>query len=882
LIAACVSSICGRVLAVVEQGMVALIGLIVGACCRNARAVVAVCLLAAVGAGLYTAQHFGIDTNNEKLISPELDWRKREARYDSLFPQRNNMILVVIDGATPELALRGQALLARSLAAQAKIFPSVRQAGGGPFFLKNGLLFLSEADVKSTTQQLIAAQPFLGGLAADPSLRGVMDSLATALQGVAHGQAKLEQIDRPMKAIAGTLGTVADGRQAFLSWQSLVGAGGNGPPRTRSFIEVQPALHFEALSPGAAASDQIRKMARDLELTPDHGVRVRLTGPIALQDEEFATLAERAGLMGFLMIAAVTLTLWLAVNSFRIIFCILATLVTGLVLTMGLGLFAVGVFNIISIAFVALFVGLGVDFGIQFSVRYRAERHGGKTLDGALVGAGRGVGTPLALAAAATAAGFFSFLPTNYAGVAELGLIAGIGMIVAFVLAITMLPALIKLMHPPGERSEIGFSGMAGLDAFLLQRRRQVVLGFFAAGLIALALIPKVSFDFDPLDLRSRKVESVSTLFDLAKDPDTSPNTIDVLAPSLEDANRLADKLSAAPGIGRTLTLRSFIPEDQEAKLAAIHDASFLMDAALNPFVQKPPPTDADVVSSFRSTAKALRDAANGATTPAANDANRLASVLEKLAQGDREARTRADIALIPGLKGMLDELRASMQASPVTLQSMPPDLVRDWMAPNGAARIQVFPKENRSGNEAMKKFSAAVLAVTPVATGAPISILESGNTIMGAFLKAGILAFIAITALLIIALRSLRDVVLTIAPLLLSALLTLATCVLIGLQLNFANVIALPLLLGIGVAFDIYFVEAWRGGARNLLQSALTRAVVFSALTTASGFGTLWVSSHPGTASMGELLMISLGWTLVTTLFFLPALLGPPRGKLR
>jgi hypothetical protein len=861
--------------------MMAFIGSIVGACCRHARAVVAVFVLAALGAAFYTAQHFGIDTNNERLISPDLDWRKREARYDALFPQHNNLILVVIDGATPELAQRAQALLAERLGSQKKVFPSVRQSGGGPFFLKNGLLFLPQAEVKTTTQQLISAQPFLGGLAADPSLRGVMDSLATALQGVAHGQAKLEQIDRPMKAIADTLGKVADGGQAFLSWQTLV-AGETRASRTRSFLEVQPALDFEALSPGAAASDQIRKAARDLQLTPDRGVRVRLTGPIALQDEEYATLAERAGLMGFLMIAAVTLTLWLAVKSFRIIFCILATLATGLTLTMGIGLFAVGVFNIISIAFVALFVGLGVDFGIQLSVRYRAERYGGKTLDGALVAAGRGVGTPLALAAAATAVGFFSFLPTSYAGVAELGLIAGIGMIIAFVVAITMLPALIMLVRPPGERSEIGFSRLAGLDAFLLHRRRQVVLGFLLVGLVALACVPLVSFDFDPLDLRSHKVESVATLFDLAKDPDTSPNTIDVLAPSLADADKLAARLSAAPGIGRTLTLSSFIPDDQETKLAVIRDASFLMDAALNPFVQKPPPTDAEVVSGFQSTAKALRDAAGSLTSDAAKDAVRLASVLENLSRQDPKARARADIALIPGLKAMLDMLRASMQASPVTLKSMPADLVRDWVAPNGAARVQVFPKDSSSGNEAMKKFSAAVLAVTPDANGAPISILESGNTIMGAFLKAGILAFIAITVLLIIALRSLRDVVLTIAPLLLSALLTLATCVLIGLQLNFANVIALPLLLGIGVAFDIYFVEAWRGGAHNLLQSPLTRAVLFSALTTASGFGTLWVSSHPGTASMGELLMISLGWTLVTTLFFLPALLGPPKARIR
>ena len=857
----------------------AFIGSIVDMCCRHARAVVAIFVLAALGAGFYTSQHFGIDTNNEKLISPDLEWRKREARYDTLFPQHNNLILVVIDGATPELAQRGQALLAARLSAQKKNFPSVRESGGGAFFLKNGLLFLPEDEVKSTTRQLISAQPFLGGLAADPSLRGVMDSLATALQGVTHGQASLDQIDRPMKAIGDTLGDVAQGKQAFLSWQTLV-SGSKRAPRTRSFLEVQPALDFKALSPGAAASDDIRKAARDLHLTPDRGVRVRLTGPIALQDEEYATLAERAGLMGALMIAAVTLTLWLAVQSFRIIFCILVTLFTGLILTMGSGLLVVGMFNIISIAFVALFVGLGVDFGIQFSVRYRAERHSGETLDEALVCAGRGVGKPLALAAAATAAGFFSFLPTSYAGVAELGLIAGIGMVIAFVLAITMLPALIKLVHPPGEHAEIGFSALAGVDRFLIRNRWQVIIGFVIAGLLALACVPFVSFDFDPLDLRSHKVESVSTLLDLAKDPETSPNTIDVLAPSAADANKLADRLSALPEVGQVLTLDSFIPKDQNAKLTVIRDASFLMDAALNPFVQKPPPTDAEVVSSFRTTAKALRDAAGTATTGAAKDAVRLAGVLEKLASADPKARERANIALVPGLQTMLDELRDSMQAAPVTLKSMPPDLVHDWVAPDGTVRIQVFPKDNSSGNAAMKKFSAAVLSVTPAAAGAPISILESGNTIMGAFVKAGILAFIVITLLLIFVLRSLRDVALTIAPLVLGALLTLATCVLIGMQLNFANVIALPLLLGIGVAFDIYFVEAWRGGARNLLQSSLTRAVLFSALTTASGFGSLWVSSHPGTASMGELLMISLAWTLVTTLFFLPALLGPPKGE--
>jgi hopanoid biosynthesis associated RND transporter like protein HpnN len=852
---------------------------IVGFCCRHARAAVGVCVLLALAAGLYTVQNFKMNSDSTRLISPQVDWRRREARFDALFPQQDHLILVVIDGATPELALRAQGLLAARLASRKSLFPIVREPGGGPFFLQNGLLYLSRAEVEKTTRDLIAAQPFLAGLASDPSLRGIMTSLTTALEGVRRGQAQLQQIDGPMKGIAATLEKVEAGEQPFFSWQALVG-GSRRAARTRTFVEVQPTLDFDALSPGAAASETIRAAARDLGLTPERGVRVRLTGPVPLSDEEFATLAERADLMAAAMLLAVSLTLWMAVKSFRIIGCILATLFVGLALTTGIGLAVVGVYNIISIAFIALFVGLGVDFGIQFSVRYRAERHGAGDLEPALVRAGRGVGIPLALAAAATAAGFFSFLPTNYIGVAELGLIAGIGMIVAFVLSITMLPALLKLARPRGEERDVGFAVLAPVDRFLADHRKAVIGTAAAAGLAALACVPFLRFDFNPLDLRSRKVESVSTLLDLMKDPQTSPNTIDVLAPSLDAADKTAARLSALPEVSQALTLKSFVPEDQQPKLALIGDAALLLDAAVNPFEVRPPPGDRDIVASLASTAKALREAAGTGASQAARDARRLASDLDRLAAAGRPARERASLAFVPGLNGMLDAMRASLQAQPVTLSTMPPGLVRDWVAPNGMARVQVFPKDESGSDEALQTFSKAVLAVAPDATGAPISIRKSGRTIVNAFAQAGLWATLAVIVLLGFVLRRVRDVLATLAPLMLSGLLTLATCVIVGLQLNFANVIALPLLLGIGVAFDIYFVVAWRDGARNMLQSSLTRAVVFSALTTASGFGSLWLSSHPGTASMGELLMISLAWTLATTLFFLPALLGPPPAK--
>ena len=865
---------------------------IVAFCCRHARAVVTAGFAAALAGFFYTFTHFAMNTDSSTLISPDLPWQKTMARFDTLFPQRNNLILVVIDGTTAERANNAANALMTNLAARPKQFPAVRRPDGGPFFEKNGLLFLPESCVRDTMDKLVQAQPFLGALAADPSLRGVMDSLSTALMGVSHGQATLSQIDAPMTAFADTVEKTNSGRPAYLSWRSLFASDPAGNQcsfaRTRTFVEVQPTLDYDALMPGETAEKAIRDTAKQLKFTPENGVRVRLTGPVPLSDEEFASIAERADIMGMAMLLAVTLSLWLAVRSIRIIFCILITLATGLLTTMALGLLFVGVFNIISIAFIALFVGLGVDFAIQFSVRYRAERHAVGDLTKALTCAGRGVGVPLALAAAATAAGFFSFLPTDYVGVGELGLIAGVGMIVAFGLAITFLPALIMMVQPPGEAEHVGFRFLAPVDRYLLRNRKRVILWGVIAGLLSLVAVPFLKFDFNPLDLRDRHVESMTTLSDLSKDPDTSPNTIDVLAPSLAQADKLADKLSKQPLVGQVLTLDTFIPPDQDKKLAMIQDTSFLLDATLNPFAVKAKPDDAETVASIKAAADGLRQAAKAKSVKslpadlktARANALRLAAALDALAAGPLKLRLAAENGLVPGLDTLLNELRNALQAGPVTVKTMPPEMVAEWVAKDGTARIQVFPKINLNDNKSLKRFSKNVLAVTSDATGAPIVIQDSGETIVRAFVQAGAWSFIAISILLAFVLRRQRDIFMTILPLVLTALLTLATCRVIGLQLNFANIIALPLLFGIGVAFNIYFVVAWRAGAQQLLTSSLTRAILFSALTTASGFGSLWLSSHPGTASMGKLLIISLGWTLFTTLFFLPALLGPPPPK--
>jgi hopanoid biosynthesis associated RND transporter like protein HpnN len=832
-------------------------------------------------AGAYTVTHIAIDTDTAKLISPNLPWRQREIDFAKTFPQRVAVIAVVVDGTTPDIAELATAALAARLSTNTTMFRAVQRPDGGPFFDHAGLLFAPTAEVARTTQQIIAAQPLLGTLAADPSLRGVMDALSLVLQGVQHHAIKLDDLQRPLAAFSTAIEQVDAGKLPDFSWRTLIMARAADPRELRHFILVQPVLDFGALEPGARAVAAIRAAAAESGFGTDPRVRIRLTGPVPLADEEFATLAQGAGTNAMITLLVVALLLWLAVRSGRLIAAILVTVVVGMAVTAAFGLLMYGAFNLISVAFAVLFIGLGVDFGIQFCICYRAKRHLRNDLALALRDAGLEVGVPLALAAASTAAGFYSFLPTDYRGVSELGMIAGTGMVVAFVTSITVLPALVAVLRPGMERAAIGYAAFAPLDRFLVRHRRAVLGVSAALAFGSLLLVPKLSFDFNPLHLRSAQAESVSTLLDLMKNPDTTPNTIQILAPSLDAAKVLAGKLSALPEVGRVATLATFIPDDQDAKLALLGDAAMLLDTTLNPPDIKPAPDDAETVRAMLQTAEALAEVAGPHPDGvAANDAARLSKALTVLAKGPPAGREQARQALVPGLVLILDQLRSALQAEPVTLGKLPADIRGDWIAPDGRARIEVFPKADPDDNAALRRFTAAVQSVAPDATGTTVGIQESSRTIVGAFIEAGLLALLSITVLLALTLRRVTDVLLTLAPLLLAGLVTLGTCVAIGLPLNFENIIALPLLFGIGVAFSIYYVVAWRAGGQALLQSSLTRAVIFSALTTGTAFGSLWNSHHPGTASMGKLLAISLSFTLAAALLFLPALLSSVRRR--
>lgn len=850
---------------------------IVRACTRFAALTVLVALALAIAAGVYTARNFSINTDINTLISSKLDWRKRDNQFDKAFDQ-DSTILAVVDAPTPEFAGAASTALLQKLSGDTTHFTSMQPLGSGEFFEKNGLLFLPEAEVRELTGQFASAAPLIEIMAGDPSIRGLTGALETGLVGVKRGQVKLDSTARPFNQVAQTIEDALKNGTPTFSWRQLVSDKPLTDSDRRAFIEFKPKLDFNALEPGKGASDAIRQAAKDIDLASKYDARVRLTGPVPMSDEEFATVQDGAVTNGIGTIVVVLVILWLALHSAKIISAVFVNLFIGLSITTALGLAMVGSLNMLSVAFAVLFVGLGVDFGIQFSVRYRSERFKDHDLRAALESAAHHVAVPLSLAAAATASGFLCFLPTDYRGVSELGEIAGVGMLVAFLSSITVLPALLDLLNPPGEKEPVGYGFLAPLDRFLEVHRVAIIVGTIAVALAGLPALYFLKFDFNPINLRSPKVELISTFLDLRKDPNTGANAINVLTNSDEGAKKIAAKLEKLPEVLRVMSLESFVPEDQPAKLKLIAEGAKELGPALNPDSIDAPPSDQENIDTLNELAESLRKTAGDAQGPGAQASRRLADALTKLAQSNEAMRNKVQAIFVEPLKIVLDQLKKSLQAQPVSLENLPPDLVRAWKTKDGLQRVQALPRGDPNDNDTLRKFAAAVLKAEPTAIGGPVSILKSGETVVRAFIHAGLLALAVISLLLWLALRRIVDVLLTLVPLLVAGAVTLEICVLIGLPLNFANIVALPLMLGVGVAFKIYYVTAWRAGRTNLLQSSLTRAIFFSALTTATAFGSLWLSSHPGTASMGKLLALSLLTTLAAVLLFQPALMGKPR----
>ncbi|TSA03111.1 MAG: hypothetical protein D4R76_05575 [Methylococcus sp.] len=829
----------------------------------------------------YTMDHLKVNTNTADMISLEVPFQKNRLTLEKAFPQDIGSGLLLIEGLTPEATSAAVDQITQRLTSDPAHFKDVVIPDGGPFFAREGLLYLSVEDLEDLSSQLAQAQPFIGRLAKDMSLESLLSLIKEALEASNQEDLPLD-LNPLLNTLNEALKAHLEGRPYDLSWRQLMTPKATGLGVTKRLVLFKPVLHYEEVMPAESAIKALDAVIAETLQGTLKEVTVRKTGEVVLEHEEMETISNGVSKASIASLILVCLTLWLAYRSFKLVIATFISLTLGLVFSLGFATVAIGQLNLISIGFAVLFIGMGDAYSSHFCLRYRELILEGTPPSKALRLTMSSTAPALLLSAFTAAIGLFAFIPTRYSGVAELGIIAGASMFIALFTTFTVLPALMKILPINPPKKALKGKDRSRLSNWPITHAITVRRITFVLGLLALGLMLGVEVDFNPINLRDPDTESVKTFKTLLASKDTSPMSLAALAPNEQEAERLKAQFEALSTVDQVRTLKDLIPEDQEEKIDLIQNLALIMGSGLEDF---PPPSgqhasinglkalnlalehrlakvpDDPILQALNETLKGFLSAVKG--WPADDEASRLQGL---------------EHSLLGGLPKVIQDLGESLKAEPITETSLPPDLLARWRSPEGLYRLQIMPKEDLNHLNHLRAFIVEAQTVDPNVTDLPVTYLESMNEVITAFKEAFTIAFLATTIILLLVLRSLRDTLLVLLPLLLASLFTAAATVLFGVPFNFANIIALPLLFGLGVDSGIHMthrLHAIQHEGGNLLDTSEAKGVFYGALTTIFSFSSLALTSHQGTASMGLLLSIGLLLTLICALVVLPAFSG-------
>lgn len=849
---------------------------------RRPGLVVAFVVALTLAAGGYAALNLGVDADPNAMISQDLPFRVRERDFSASFRAATDEMLIVVDADSASSAGRAADALAAKLAPHTDLFAKVQLMGGGPFFRKNGLLYLEVAELEELANQLAAVQPFLAEIARDASPVGIADLLARAVDAKRDGLDVGMDLAAALDKVRIAVDAAALDRASLDPWGDALIGGSTSEDARHRVISILPNASFDELLFAEPAIRTIRAAVAELGLDAERGVRVRLTGSTVLNYEELTVVETQGKVLAVAALVLFTATVYFALRSWRVLVALVASLVASLIWTNAFAAAVVGHLNQVSATFNVLIVGLGGELGIHVCMRYAELVAKGRARAPALAETGATMGSALFSSAVTTAIGFLVFFPTDYRGVAELGLIAGAGVLFSLVSSLTLLPALLSLgaaTHPRFD--QVAPPAVARLRHLPIVYARPIRWVALAVAIGAAVLVPRVSFDHNPVNLRDPNTESVQAFEDLLARSSTSPWTVDWIVPDLDAARALAAKLDQVPVVEKTLTLADFVPSDQDEKRAILDTMALLVPIPPPPGA---PPDAAAQIASLERLAAALADP--GPPDPAFDRvAAGLTAAVGRFraavsAAGDPThlfARLQSNV--IGSLREQLDELVDSLEPDVVTLETLPRELVEIMTAVDGRQRVTAYPKQDLdlSDPAALDLFVSSALAVAPDGTGPAVNTIEWGRVTAGAMQQAMGIGFVATMTFLILLWRKVWDTALAFFPLALAGLVTVATMVLAGWHFDFANVIVLPMLLGMGIDNGVHLVHRHRTNPEeeDVLASSTARAVWFAALTTILSFGSLAFASHRGMASLGRLLTLGVTLTLICYVVVLPAVLA-------
>ena len=843
--------------------------------------VVIITVLITGGILFYSIRNFKINTDLNSMISEKLHFRKIEKDFFRVFPQLADTIVIVLDADTAEHALSARKCIVERLN-KTGLYKTIYEPGGGIFFEKNGLLYLSVDQLENIADRLADAQPLLAFLSRDLSLRGLFSVLGTALNQTEVKEAQDRSINLLFDRMSKTFEGVINSHPYQMSWEAIMFGDKEAAEQRQQFIILQPRLDVTKLSADEVSLETIRRIAKELDINETNGAKMRITGDVALSHENMVAVRNSTGAATLVSIFLVGVVLFIGLGgSGRLVFASISTLIIGLIWTTGFALAFIGSLNLISITFAVLYIGLGIDYSIQFCLRYKELIESECRHRDCIINTAKGVGRSLLICCVTVAIGFYSFIPTSYSGVAELGLISGTGMLISFFANITVLPALLTLLQIKKGKALL-ILPKKKLTMLPYKYSRAIIIGSVIIGLGAATLIPRVFFDFNPLNLYNKTSESVITMKELFKNPEAQPWTISILVKGEENAKRLSERLRRLNEVEKVVTLYDFVPESQSEKLSIISSISLFMPPGLSDVTIKHLSYKQKIkaLNGFEMTLKksllshSIKDDTSAQRLYAS--IQQFKNLLKNPLQGTR-AFAVLEKDLLSDLPALFKRIEISLQATAFDQSDLPKSLVNQFVSIDGRYRVQVFPSENIMNVDALRQFVRAVRTIAPNATDAPVTIYESGMAVVSSFRQATLYALVVITMFLLIEVRNFYVTAVILIPLILAIFLTAAASVLLGIPLNFANVIVVPLLLGVGVHSGIIFVLRYKTEPPpdgNMLKTSTARAVLFSILTTITSTSSLSFSPHRGIASMGMLLAICLSFLIVCTLILLPVLL--------
>lgn len=859
---------------------------------RRYRVVVAAVAIVTPLLAFHTARHLGVNADMASMVSNDLPHRVLELDYQRHFPLLYENLVVVVEAPTPEEASFAARAIARRMEQDPTRYRHVFHPTGD-FFERHALLYADTAEVERFVDRLATVQPYLSALAADGSLASLSTMMVRGVRAASEGEVPGPELRRMMARFSAAIEAYEQGRPYRASWAEIVAGDADSPPR-RHVIVVQPVLDLSKVLAAAEPIRHARALAGELGLDPER-IRVRVTGDMALAYDELSTLQAQTVLAGIASFLLVAFTMVLAFRSAALTLVALTNMAVGLVWTMSFATVAIGHLNMVSIAFAVLFIGLSDDYGIHFCMRYRELRRLDCSHTDALAKTARDAGTSICICALTTATAFYAFVPTEFRGVAELGLIAGTGMFINVLLCFTLLPALVTLVagrglgeRLPGTEALVSATRDATTrPPFPIRSPRTVAAAAVVLALSAASLLPSAYFDGNPLNVRDPSAESVQAFRDLLRDGVGSPWNVSVVLDDADAARALANALRELPTVRSAMTIADFVPVHQSEKLALVEDAAFLLAPPVLTDVSGDPFATERQLAGLRSLRAQLdslvrngepRDA--GLVEAAARLRDDIDRVLATAVDSEQAAVVVSALqaSLLGTLPAQLDSLRRVLAPRPITLESLPEPLRSRMLSVDGRARVEVSPAEDLTNEAALSLFVESVRAVAPTATGGAVGVYEGKRAIVHAFRQAFAFAVLAIAVLLLVLWRSVVDTVLVLTPLALAAVLTTALGVLLDIPFNFADVIVLPLLFGLGVNSGIHLVERWRLGdvaMERLLETSTARAVIYSSANTVGSFGTLGFATHRGIASMGQLLALGVALTVICNLVVLPALIA-------